>query len=308
MENPLVIIKTRTTLSRHGKHKDPDYFRKYYLANREKKLAWRREYHLRTYQKKRKGCGTLCKHSNLKRCLTSYQRQALLRFHTYTVNSRSFVYVPGKKKHPRIRNWNKSYYYCKFSLDLYNLPRGCLKIYFDTYKEHWIIWADIDSKKWTKVARNYRCFYVSSPKGHIRVGFLVKNVFGKTGKFHYEGNILGDAKCTGEVMLPANSYYDKDGKHLGSYVLHCWGTFFANDNYVYESDRHVWCLLKRDFGIDYLTNGQWNRVKDLPLEERKAAIAKMVKVSDMKLEPHDPKKEAVIQRRKERWWTNSTVK
>jgi hypothetical protein len=59
---------------------------------------------------------------------------------------------------------------------------------------------------------------VKSPKGHIRIPFLFKNKNQeKTGALYYQNQKIGDAKISGEVMLPGNAYYDKNGKKLGYY-------------------------------------------------------------------------------------------
>jgi len=34
---------------------------------------------------------------------------------------------------------------------------------------------------------------------------------------YYQGVKIGDAKLSGEVMLPNQTYYDKNGKKLGYY-------------------------------------------------------------------------------------------
>jgi hypothetical protein len=39
----------------------------------------------------------------------------------------------------------------------------------------------------------------------------------KTGTLYYQNQKIGDAKLTGEVMLPGNAYYDKKGNFLGYY-------------------------------------------------------------------------------------------
>jgi hypothetical protein len=46
----------------------------------------------------------------------------------------------------------------------------------------------------------------------------VKSLEGlKTGTLYYQNQKIGDAKLSGEVMLPGNAYYDKEGKFLGCY-------------------------------------------------------------------------------------------
>jgi hypothetical protein len=60
---------------------------------------------------------------------------------------------------------------------------------------------------------------VNSPKGHIRIPFLFRNKLSsdKTGFLYYQGMKIGDAKISGEVMLPNQAYFDKKGQFLGYY-------------------------------------------------------------------------------------------
>jgi hypothetical protein len=39
----------------------------------------------------------------------------------------------------------------------------------------------------------------------------------KTGTLYYQNQKIGDAKLSGEVMLPGQAYYDKKGQFLGYY-------------------------------------------------------------------------------------------
>jgi len=168
------------------------------------------------------------------------------------VNHRSFVSVPTKLKHPVIKNWNASDYWYSKKIDLNNLERGCVRIYEDNWKNCFIGWLDIDCKKWTKIAKKYACGYVKSPKGHIRIPFLFKSKNQeKTGTLYYQNQKIGDAKISGEVMLPGNAYYDKEGKFLGYYEYKAWGTFFPKHNYIFETPTEFWELLKQDFNIEY---------------------------------------------------------
>ena len=168
------------------------------------------------------------------------------------VNQKSFVSVPTKLKHPIIKNWNADNYWYSKKLDLNNLSRGCVRIYEDNWNNCYIGWLDIDQKKWTKIAKKLRCGYVKSPKGHIRIPFLFKNKnHEKTGTLYYQGNKIGDAKISGEVMLPGNAYYDKEGKFLGYYEYKAWGTFFPLNNRIWKNVGEFFELLKQDFGIEY---------------------------------------------------------
>lgn len=173
------------------------------------------------------------------------------------VNPRSFVPVPQKLKHPVIKNWNASNYWYPKKLDLNNLERGCVRIYEDNWNNCFIGWLDIDCKKWTKIAKKYRCGYVKSPKGHIRIPFLFRNKNQeKTGTLYHQNQKIGDAKISGEVMLPGNAYYDKSGKFLGYYEWKHWGTFFPKRNYIFETPTEFWNLLKQDFNIEYKSISQ----------------------------------------------------
>jgi len=49
---------------------------------------------------------------------------------------------------------------------------------------------------------------------------------------YYQGEKIGDFKVSGEVMLPGNAYYDKEGKFSGYYEYKAWGTFFPYQNKI----------------------------------------------------------------------------
>jgi len=190
--------------------------------------------------------------------LSEFQQTKQKQLLKLLVNYRSFVPVPQKLKHPVIKNWNADNYWYPKKLDLNNLERGCVRIYEDNWKNCYIGWLDIDCKKWTKIAKKYACGYVKSPKGHIRIPFLFKNKkpHEKTGTLYYQNQKIGDAKISGEVMLPGNAYYDKKGKFLGYYEWKHWGTFFPKRNYIFQNPTEFWELLKQDFGIEYKSISQ----------------------------------------------------
>jgi len=168
------------------------------------------------------------------------------------VNHRSFVPVPTKLKHPIIKNWNADNYWYKFKLDLNNLERGCIRIYEDNWNKCSIIWLDIDCPKWTKLARELRCGYITSPKKHIRIPVPVKSLGDlKTGTLYYQNQKIGDAKLSGEVMLPGNAYYDKEGKKLGYYEYKAWGTFFPFQNKIWSNPQEFFAKLTEISGIEY---------------------------------------------------------
>ena len=168
------------------------------------------------------------------------------------VNHRSFVPVPSKLKHPIIKNWNATNYWYKPKLDLNNLERGCVRIFNDNWNNCAIIWLDIDCKKWTKLAKQLRCGYITSPKGHIRIPVPVKSLGGlKTGTLYYQNKKIGDAKLSGEVMLPNQAYYDKAGNFLGYYRYKAWGTFFPFQNQIWSNPQEFFAKLTEISGIEY---------------------------------------------------------
>ena len=222
--------------TKHGKHRKgyfvSERWRKY---NRKKQAEYRAK--KRTFKQP-----------------TPFQQLKLKQLLKLLVSHRSFVPVAPKLKHPTTKNWNAKNYWYKSKLDLNNLERGCVRIYEDNWNGCYIGWLDIDCKKWTKIAKKYRCGYVKSPKGHIRIPFLFKNKNQeKTGTLYFQNQKIGDAKLTGEVMLPSNAYYDKNGKFLGYYEYKAWGTFFPLRNYVFENPSEFFEILKQDFGIEYKT-------------------------------------------------------
>lgn len=226
--------------NKHGKHKGD-----YYTKNKAKYLLAQKKYRLKL------------KSNQPPKPLSEFQQSKQKQLLKLLVNHRSFVPVPTKLKHPIIKNWNADNYWYKPKIDFNNLERGCVRIYEDNWKNCFIGWLDIDCKKWTKIAKKYACGYVKSPKGHIRIPFLFKNKKQeKTGTFYFQGQKIGDAKISGEVMLPGNAYYDKEGKKLGYYEWKHWGTFFPKQNYIFKNPSEFWELLKQDFGIEYKSISQ----------------------------------------------------
>jgi len=227
-----------------SKHKE-GYYTSYYQKNKQKYLFAQQKYRLKLQAKQPP------------KTLSEFQQTKQKQLLKLLVNYRSFVPVPQKLKHPVIKNWNADNYWYSKKLDLNNLERGCVRIYEDNWKNCYIGWLDIDCKKWTKIAKKYACGYVKSPKGHIRIPFLFKNKnHEKTGTFYYQNQKIGDAKISGEVMLPGNAYYDKKGKFLGYYEWKHWGTFFPKQNYIFQNPTEFWGLLKQDFGIEYKSISQ----------------------------------------------------
>ena len=183
---------------------------------------------------------------------SSFQQNKQKQLLKLLVNHRSFVPVPTKLKHPIIKNWNASNYWYPKKLDLNNLERGCVRIYEDNWNNCAIIWLDIDCKKWTKLARQLRCGYITSPKKHIRIPVPVKSLGGlKTGVLYYQNQKIGDAKLSGEVMLPGQAYYDKKGQFLGYYRYKAWGTFFPYQNKIWSNPQEFFTKLTEISGIEY---------------------------------------------------------
>ena len=235
-------VKTTECLS---KEKSKEYWRQY----NQKRLAY-----LVAKNKERRA---FLKSNKPVKSPSSFQQKKQNQLLKLLVNNRSFVPVPTKLKHPVIKNWNANNYWYSKKLDLNNLERGCVRIYEDNWKNCAVIWLDIDCKKWTKLAKQLRCGYVKSPKGHIRIPVPVRSLGGlKTGTFYYLGKKIGDAKLSGEVMLPGNAYYDKEGKFLGYYEYKAWGTFFPFQNQIWSNPQEFFTKLTEISGIEYKSISQ----------------------------------------------------
>jgi hypothetical protein len=197
---------------------------------------------------------TLLKNTKPPKSLSHFQKNKQNQLLKLLVNHRSFVPVPPKLKHPVIRNWNADNYWYKPKIDYNNLERGCVRIYKDNWNNCAIIWLDIDEKGWTKLAKSLRCGYITSPKKHIRIPVPVKSLGNlKTGTLYYQGKKIGDAKLSGEVMLPGNKYYDKKGNFLGYYEYKAWGTFFPFQNQIWANPQELFTKLTEISGIEYQT-------------------------------------------------------
>jgi len=230
--------------SKHGKHK-PEYYAQYYTENKEKYLLAQKRYRLKLQA------------NQPPKTLSFFQQTKQKQLLKLLVNPRSFVPVPQKLKHPIIKNWNASDYWYPKKLDLNNLERGCVRIYEDNWNNCAIIWLDIDCKKWTKLAKLFRCGYITSPKGHIRIPVPVRSLGGlKTGALYYQGEKIGDFKVSGEVMLPGNAYYDKKGQFLGYYQYKAWGTFFPFQNQIWSNPQEFLTKLTEISGIEYKSISQ----------------------------------------------------
>jgi len=230
--------------SKHGKHK-PEYYAQYYTENKEKYLLAQKRYRLKLQA------------NQPPKSLSFFQQNKQKQLLKLLVNHRSFVPVPQKLKHPVIKNWNADNYWYPKKLDLNNLERGCVRIYEDNWNNCAIIWLDIDCKKWTKLAKLFRCGYITSPKGHIRIPVPVRSLGGlKTGALYYQGEKIGDFKVSGEVMLPGNAYYDKKGQFLGYYQYKAWGTFFPFQNQIWSNPQEFLTKLTEISGIEYKSISQ----------------------------------------------------
>jgi hypothetical protein len=224
-----------------SKHRE-GYFASYYTKNKQKYLLAQKRYRAKL------------KANQPQKLPSSFQKTKQNLLLKLLVNNRSFVPVPQKLKHPIIKNWNSSDYWYKPKLDLNNLERGCVRIYEDNWNNCAVIWLDIDCKKWTKLAKLFKCGYITSPKGHIRIPVPVKSLGGlKTGTLYYQDRKIGDFKVSGEVMLPGNAYYDKEGKFLGYYQYKAWGTFFPFQNKIWSNPQEFLTKLTEISGIEYLT-------------------------------------------------------
>ena len=231
----LISYTDTIKLTKHGKHKAD-----YYTKNKQKYLLAQKRYRVKL------------KVNKSPKPLSEFQQNKQKQLLKLLVNHRSFVPAPQKLKHPIIKNWNADNYWYKSKIDLNNLERGCVRIYKDNWNNCAIIWLDIDCKKWTKLAKLFRCGYITSPKGHIRIPVPVKSLGGlKTGTLYYQNQKIGDAKLSGEVMLPGNAYYDKSGKFLGYYEYKAWGTFFPYQNKIWSNPQEFFTKLTEISGIEY---------------------------------------------------------
>jgi len=233
----LISYTDKQKKSKHGKHKEgyftSENWREY---NRKKQTQYRSKKRL----------------SKLHKPLSNFQQTKQKQLLKLLVNHRSFVPVPQKLKHPIIKNWNTDNYWYPKKLDLNNLERGCVRIYQDNWKNCAVIWLDIDCKKWTKLAKKLRCGYINSPKGHIRIPVPIRNLQSyKTGTLYYQNQKIGDAKLSGEVMLPGQAYYDKKGQFLGYYQYKAWGTFFPYQNKIWSNPQEFFTKLTEISGIEY---------------------------------------------------------
>ena len=245
MSNPANVREVELTtahllsLNKKSKHKE-GYFTSYYTKNKQKYLLAQKRYRAKL------------KADKPVKPLSEFQQTKQKQLLKLLVNQKSFVPVPTKLKHPVTKNWNAENYWYSKKIDLNNLERGCVRIYEDNWKNCYIGWLDIDCKKWTKVAKKLRCGYIKSPKGHIRIPVPVKSLGGlKTGTLYYQNQKIGDAKLSGEVMLPGNAYYDKEGKFLGYYEYKAWGTFFPYQNQIWKNAEEFFKKLTEISGIEY---------------------------------------------------------
>jgi len=93
-------INSNSKFSRHGKYKNPNYQREYYLKNREKFLAKRKLRHSQTYQKKLLKLPSSFSKNRQQKLLSCLNK------HHLTVPVPRFL----KVKHPVIKGWNSPNY------------------------------------------------------------------------------------------------------------------------------------------------------------------------------------------------------
>ena len=243
-------MKASPMIEANNKKLQLTYFTKkstWYWHNYNKK---RQEYLLKKQAERRAKLKAL----KSKKLTSPFQQAKTKQLLKLLVNQQSFVPVPRKLKHPIIKNWNADNYWYSKKLDFNNLERGCVRIIPDNWNHSTIIWLDIDQPKWTKLAKQLRCGYITSPKKHIRIPVPIKDLQGKkTGTLYYQGEKIGDAKLTGEVMLPGNAYYDKEGKFLGYYEYKAWGTFFPLNNRIWANTEEFFSFLQQISGIEYVS-------------------------------------------------------
>jgi len=236
---------TPTKSSRHGKHKNPNYQREYYLKNRQKFLTLRRIKHQKFYQskiKKPRSFFLQTREQNFINCLDK---------HHIIVPILRFL----KTKHPTIKNWNKLNWWCKQTITQL-LQQG--QNYFtilnkdNSYKGVRIGCIDIDTKGWTKIPTKYWCCYITPNNGKIKLLFLYKDNCGlKTGKGYFKDQPILDFKVSGGIMGIGS--FHPNGQ---PYQVKGAGSFFLKNNHIFNNPYEVMHLLQQDWGLEYKTISQ----------------------------------------------------
>ena len=82
----------------------------------------------------------------------------------------------------------------------------------------------------------------------------------KTEVLYYQGKKIGDAKLSGEVMLPGNAYYDKEGNFLGYYEYKAWGTFFPLNNRIWSNIEEFFNYLNKTMREHFIVQKNQQKV------------------------------------------------
>lgn len=227
--------------SKHGKHKE-GYFAFYYQKNKQKYLLSQQKHRTKIKTKKPlklRSLFSLNREKNLLSCLNK---------HHITVPVPRFL----KVKHPIIQGWNKpNYWYKETIFEL--LKKGWN--YFTllnkdkSYQGVRIGCIDIDEKGWTKLPTKYWCCYISAGNGKIKLLFLYRDNRGlKTSAGYFQDQKILDFKISGGIMGLGSIH--PNGK---PYSLKGAGSFFLQNNKVFNSPHEVIELLKQDWGIEVLS-------------------------------------------------------
>jgi hypothetical protein len=230
-------------ISKHGKHKNPNYQREYYLKNRGLLLAKKKLRHSQTYQKKPPKSPSLFLKNRERNLLTCLNK------HHLTVPVPRFL----KVKHPIIKGWNSPNYWYQgtiFELLAKNQNYFTLLNKDNSYQGVRIGCIDIDEKGWTKLPTKYWTCYISAGNGRIKVLFLYQDNCGlKTGKGYYQGQPILDFKISGGIMGIGSTHPTTNKP----YSLKGVGSFFLANNKIFNSPYEIAELLKKDWGIEVLS-------------------------------------------------------
>ena len=237
------LYTTPEKKSKHNKHKNPNYHQDYYLKNRQKLLLKRKNRHSQTYQKKPPKSPSLflkTRQKNLLSCLNK---------HHITIPVPRFL----KVKHPIIKGWNSPNWWGKENIQQL-LNKGWN--YFtllnkeNSYQGVRIGCLDIDEKGWTKIPTKYWCCYISAGNGRIKVLFLYRDNYNlKTSKGYFQGKQILDFKISGGIMGIGSIHPNGN-----PYQLKGAGSFFLQNNKIFNSPYEVAELLRQDWGIEILSS------------------------------------------------------
>ena len=228
-------------ISKHGKHKE-GYFAFYYQKNKQKYLLSQQKYRTKLKTKKPlklRSLFSLNREKNFLSCLSK---------HHITVPVPRFL----KVKHPIIQGWNKTNWWWKETI-FELLKKGWN--YFtllnkdNSYQSVRIGCIDIDEKGWTKLPTKYWCCYISADNGKIKLLFLYRDNQGlKTSVGYLQDKKILDFKISGGIMGLGSIH--PNGK---PYSLKGAGSFFLQNNKIFNSPQEVIELLKQDWGIEILS-------------------------------------------------------